>query len=154
MDAYRSPFSNDCHKLRWEKQYSQRQRFWPLKCLNWNLGASHLPEVCWKGWKEWKGKKGEGANLTVSFLFLPSFCGPYTGSWADNGEGYLLYMKSVYPITGTWSQKFCFYVLGLVSLLVVPVYRNQLKLVSAIRNIRFTPTWQALSQALKHSYLP
>jgi hypothetical protein len=28
------------------RRYSQRERFWPLKCLNWNLGASHLPEVC------------------------------------------------------------------------------------------------------------
>jgi hypothetical protein len=28
------------------RRYSQRERFWTLKCLNWNLGASHLPEVC------------------------------------------------------------------------------------------------------------
>jgi hypothetical protein len=30
--------------------YSRRKRSWPLKYLNWNLGASHLPDVCWKGW--------------------------------------------------------------------------------------------------------
>jgi hypothetical protein len=49
--------------------YSQRNRFWPLKCLNWNLEASHLPEVCGKQWKGREGR-GKGINLNVSFLFL------------------------------------------------------------------------------------
>jgi hypothetical protein len=50
--------------------YSKRKRFWPLKYLNWNLGASHLPEVCWKGLmvREGTGKKEE--NVIVSFFPL------------------------------------------------------------------------------------
>jgi hypothetical protein len=29
--------------------FSRVKHFWSLKCLNWNLGASHLPQVCWMG---------------------------------------------------------------------------------------------------------
>jgi hypothetical protein len=41
-------------KTRLTERYRWRQRFWPLKCVNSVLGASHLPEVCWK---EEKGRK-------------------------------------------------------------------------------------------------
>jgi hypothetical protein len=51
-----------CLLIRWH------QRFGPLKCVNWNLGASHLPEVCWKGRT---GRVGKEASI-VSFP-LPSF---------------------------------------------------------------------------------
>jgi hypothetical protein len=65
------------------KQYSTEvyrwhQRFWHLKRVNWNLGASHLPEVCWKGWKGRVGRGGKEANLSPS-LFIPSFSGPHAG---------------------------------------------------------------------------
>jgi hypothetical protein len=43
--------------------YTQRKRSWPLKSLNWNLEASHLPAVCLKG-------GGNGTGLIVSFLFF------------------------------------------------------------------------------------
>jgi hypothetical protein len=36
-------------------------------------------EVCRKDWKEGEGRGRKGTNLTVSFLFLPSVCGPHTG---------------------------------------------------------------------------
>jgi hypothetical protein len=46
------PATNDLsHGTAIGRSYSQRQRFWPLNCLNWNLGASHLLEVRWMGGK-------------------------------------------------------------------------------------------------------
>jgi hypothetical protein len=45
--------------------------FWPLKCVNWNFGASHFPEVCWKG-REERGGKGAILKLSPSSSFLHS----------------------------------------------------------------------------------
>jgi hypothetical protein len=47
--------------------------------MNWNLGASHLPEVCWK---EWQGSEGGGrkeANLITPSFSLPLFSGLHAG---------------------------------------------------------------------------
>jgi hypothetical protein len=63
--------------------YSQRKRFWPLKCVNFNLGASHLPDVCWKDWSE--GVEGAWRGQTQ----LPgysSFRGPHAGL-CHQGQG-------------------------------------------------------------------
>jgi hypothetical protein len=59
--------------------YSQVKHFWPLKCLNWNLGASQLPEVCWKGWLGRVGKERGGPSLIATFFILPSFSGLHDG---------------------------------------------------------------------------
>jgi hypothetical protein len=53
--------------------YMWLQRFRPLKCVYWNLGASHLPEVYWKG--------REGGKLCCSF-HLPSFLHSFSGAHA------------------------------------------------------------------------
>jgi hypothetical protein len=42
--------------------YSRVKHFWPLKCLNWNIGASQSPEVCWKGCWRRVGRGRDGAN--------------------------------------------------------------------------------------------
>jgi hypothetical protein len=42
--------------------YSRVKPFWTMKCLNWNLGASQLPEVCWKGCLGRVGRGRDGAN--------------------------------------------------------------------------------------------
>jgi hypothetical protein len=72
--------------------YSRVQRFWPLKYVNRNLEASHLPQVCWKLWVGRGGRGREGANLIA--FFLPSSSGPHAGwalpprSTAKTGGGY------------------------------------------------------------------
>jgi hypothetical protein len=64
-------------KMRWVGHwYSRDQRFWHLKCVNWNLGTFHLPEVRWKGGRE-RGR--EGANSIASSFHLRSFSGPHAG---------------------------------------------------------------------------
>jgi hypothetical protein len=70
------------------------QGFGPLKCVNWNLGASHLPKFAGSEGKESMGVKG--ANLIACFLHLlhlPSFIHSVvrmlpTRSAAKNGGGY------------------------------------------------------------------
>jgi hypothetical protein len=45
--------------------------------VRWNLGASHIPEVCWKGLK---GREGDKLNgLPPLFFFLPSFSALHAG---------------------------------------------------------------------------
>lgn len=53
-------------------QHTWCQRFWPLRRVNWNLGASNLPEVWWRGWK------GRGQTC---LLPLPSFI-HWSAYWA------------------------------------------------------------------------
>jgi hypothetical protein len=59
--------------------YNQPKRFCPLKCLNWNLGASHLPEVCWNGLESREGRE-EGDKLNC-LLPLSSFI-LWSAHWA------------------------------------------------------------------------
>jgi hypothetical protein len=54
------------------------QCFRPLKFVNWNLRASHVPE----------GKGGKEENLIASFS-LPSVCGMLAGL-SQQGEGYYI----------------------------------------------------------------
>jgi hypothetical protein len=67
---------------------SQSQRFWPLKCLNWSLGVSHMK---FAGRTGRNGKEGDKLNC---FLPLPSFS-LWSAYWAlpprsetKNGGGY------------------------------------------------------------------
>jgi hypothetical protein len=43
--------------------YSRVKHYLSLVCLNWNLGARHLPEVCWKGCL---GRVGRGRDVASS----------------------------------------------------------------------------------------
>jgi hypothetical protein len=52
--------------------YSQLKRFWSLKCVNCNLGATHLPKVCWKG-LECRGGRGPGGGKINCLVTLHSF---------------------------------------------------------------------------------
>jgi hypothetical protein len=62
-------------------EYGWRQLFWSVKCVNWNLGASHLPEVCPNGWKGREGRGGKGANLTAFLNLIPSVI-QWSAYWA------------------------------------------------------------------------
>jgi hypothetical protein len=42
--------------------YSRVKHFWLLKCLNWNLGASQLQGLCWKGCLGRVGRGWDGAS--------------------------------------------------------------------------------------------
>jgi hypothetical protein len=57
-----------------KKKYSWVKGFWLLKCVDWKLGARHLPEVCWKGWL---GSKGIAESKQKNLL--PSFSGLHAG---------------------------------------------------------------------------
>jgi hypothetical protein len=66
--------------------------------VNWNLGTSHFPDVCWKGWKESDGRREKSENLTLiaSFLFLAfnlwsAYWALPARSVAKNGGGYYIY---------------------------------------------------------------
>jgi hypothetical protein len=58
---------------------SRVKHFWPLKCVNWNLGACQLPEVCWKGCLGRVGRGRDGATSVASFFIFPSFRGLHDG---------------------------------------------------------------------------
>jgi hypothetical protein len=65
-----------------------RQRFRPLKCVNWNFGVSHLPEVCWKGRTERAGREGGNLNFLLPTFIQWSACWAFPSrSVPKNGEG-------------------------------------------------------------------
>jgi hypothetical protein len=61
-------------KIELSIRVSRIQSFWLLKCVNWNLWTSYLPEACWKGWQEREGRgRGWGGGKLNCLLSLPSF---------------------------------------------------------------------------------